>query len=248
MIVLLIILGVLFLIGCIPVGVRFAYDGEVNLKLVIAFFKLQLVPKKEPTPKQLAKAEKKKAKKAAKKAAAKKKKQAQSLIAKPPAEPKKPPAPKKPLRDKLEGLLPWAKLGVNFVVEFVHRKLTVKVFRVRAKLAGSDPAKVAENVGRAWELIGITNPILDRAFRVKRRDIAVYPDFLASKTDLLAELEISLRVGGVILIALKYGFKALRILLAQKKAAKKAKKERAAAEKAEAANAKNAAEQAPKTA
>ncbi len=233
MIALLIVLGVLFLIGCIPVGVRFAYDGKVSLALIIAFFRLQLVPKKQKklTPKQAAKAEKKKAKKAAKKQAAKKKKQAESLIAKPPA----PPKPKKPLRDTIEGLLPWAKLGVNFVGEFVHRKLTVKVFRLRARLAGSDPAKVAESVGRAWEIIGITNPILDRAFRVKRRDIAVYPDFLASKTDLMAELEIRLRVGGVILIALKYGFKAVRILLAQKKAAKQAKKQREAEEKALAA-------------
>ncbi len=233
MIALLIVLGVLFLIGCIPVGVRCAYDGKVSLALIIAFFKLQLVPKKQKklTPKQIAKAEKKKAKKAAKKQAAKKKKQAESLIAKPPA----PPKPKKPLRDTIEGLLPWAKLGVNFVGEFVHRKLTVKVFRLRARLAGSDPAKVAESVGRAWEIIGITNPILDRAFRVKRRDIAVYPDFLASKTDLMAELEIRLRVGGVILIALKYGFKAVRILLAQKKAAKQAKKQREAEEKALAA-------------
>lgn len=233
MIALLIVLGVLFLIGCIPVGVRFAYDGKVSLALIIAFFKLQLVPKKQKklTPKQAAKAEKKKAKKAAKKEAAKKKKQAESLIAKPPA----PPKPKKPLRDTVEGLLPWAKLGVSFVGEFVHRKLTVKVFRLRARLAGSDPAKVAESVGRAWEIIGITNPILDRAFRVKRRDIAVYPDFLASKTDLMAELEIRLRVGGVILIALKYGFKAIRVLLAQKKAAKQAKKQREAEEKALAA-------------
>lgn len=246
MIALLIVLGVLFLIGCIPVGVRFAYDGKVSLRLIIAFFKLQLVPKKQKklTPKQAAKAEKKKAKKAAKKEAAKKKKQAESLIAKPPA----PPKPKKPLRDTVEGLLPWAKLGVSFVGEFVHRKLTVKVFRLRARLAGGDPAKVAESVGRAWEIIGITNPILDRAFRVKRRDIVVYPDFLASKTDLMAELEIRLRVGGVILIALKYGFKAIRVLLAQKKAAKQAKKEREAAEKAEAAEAKNAAEPTPKTA
>ena len=234
MIVLLIILGILFLIGCIPVGVRFAYDGQVSLQLVIAFFRMQLVPKKKKklTPKQAARAEKKKAAKAAKKEAAKKKKKVESLIAKPKQEPKEP-KPKKSLPDKLAGLLPWAKLGVNFVTEFVHRKLTVKVFRIRARLAGGDPAKVAESVGRAWEIIGITNPILDRAFRVKRRDIVVYPDFMAAKTDLLAELELRLRVGGVILIALKYGFKALKLLLAQKKAAKKAKKEREAAEKAE---------------
>ena len=227
--VLLIILGVLFLIGCIPVGVRFAYDGQVSLHLILAFLRLQLVPKKELSPKKKAKAAKKKAKKAEakarKKAEAKKKKQAQSLIAQPPA----PPKPKKPLTDQLAGLLPWAKLGASFVGEFVHRKLTVKVFRLRVRLAGSDPAKVAETVGTAWEVIGITNPVLDRAFRVKRRDIVVYPDFLADKTDLMAELDIRLRIGGVVLIAFKYGFKAVKLLLAQKKAAKQAKKKQQAA-------------------
>lgn len=223
--VLLIILGVLFLIGCIPVGVRFRYHEEIELRLIVLFFKIGILPKKPLPRKKREKAEAKKAAKDAKKAAAKEKKkkqkQAQSLIAKPP----EPPKPKKPLRDKISELIPWAKLAVRFVGEFFHKKLTVKRLRIRAALAGGDPAKTAQSVGKAWETIGVALPILERGFRIKERRIAVYPDFSASKTDLEAELELRLRVGGVVLLLLKFAGKAVALFLRQKREKKAKRKE-----------------------
>ena len=225
MIVILIILAVLFLIGCIPVGIIFRYHEEIELKLQILFIKIGILPKKPLPRKKREKAEAKKAKKAAKKAEAKEKKkkkqEAQSLIAKP--EPEKP-KPKKPLMDKIEELIPWAKLGARFVGEFFHRKLTVTRLHIRAALAGGDPAKTAETVGRAWEAIGVAVPILEQAFRIKEKKIAVWPDFTAKKTDLEAELRVRLRIGGVVLLVLKYACKALAQLLRSKRAAKKDKK------------------------
>ena len=234
--VLLIIAGVLFLIGCIPVGVRFRYHEEIELKLIVLFFKIGILPKKPMPRKKREKAEAKKAAKDAKKAAEKEKKkkqkQAQSLIAKPP----EPPKPKKPLRDKISELIPWAKLAVRFVGEFFHRKLTVKRLRIRAVLAGGDPAKTAQSVGKAWETIGVALPILERAFRIKERKIAVYPDFSASKTDLDAELEIRLRIGGVVLLALKYAGKAVALLVRQKREKKAKRKQNAENNTTEAEN------------
>lgn len=228
MIVILIILTVLFLIGCIPVGVIFRYHEEIELKLQILFIKIGILPKKLLPRKKREKAEAKKAAKAARKAEAKEKKkkkqQAQSLIAKPEPEKLK---PKKPLKDKIAELIPWAKLGARFVGEFFHRKLTVTRLHIRAALAGGDPAKTAETVGRAWEAIGIAVPILEQAFRIKEKKIAVWPDFTAKKTDLEAELRVRLRVGGVVLLVLKYGCKALAQLIRSKRAAKKAEKEKA---------------------
>ena len=220
--VLLMIVLMLFLIGCIPVGVLFRYCSGVELKLTVLFFKIGILPKKPLSRKKQEKADAKKAAKAAKKAEAKakqkKKKQAQSLIAKPkPEEPAKPP---KPLGDKLAELIPWAKLGAKFVGEFFHRKLTVTRLYIRAVLAGGDPAKTALTVGRAWETIGIALPILEQAFRIRDRKLAVYPDFTAKRTDLEAELRIRLRIGGVVLLALKFAAKALALLLRQKREAK----------------------------
>ena len=225
MIVFLIIIAVIFLIGCIPVGVIFRYHEEIELKLQILFIRIGILPKKPLSRKKREKAEAKKAQKAAKKAEAKekkkKKKKAQSLIAKP--EPEKP-EPKKPLKDKIAELIPWARLGARFVGEFFHRKLTVTRLHIRAALAGGDPARTAETVGKAWEAIGIAVPILEQAFRIKEKKIAVWPDFTASKTDLEAELRVRLRVGGVVLLVLKYAFKALAQLIRGKCAAKKQEK------------------------
>ena len=88
-------------------------------------------------------------------------------------------------------------------------------------LAGGDPAKTARTVGTAWEAIGVALPILERAFRIKERKIAVYPDFTASKTDLEAEVAIRLRVGGVVWMLLKYAWKAREASCASKASEKK---------------------------
>ena len=84
-------------------------------------------------------------------------------------------------------------------------------------LAGGDPAKTARTVGSAWETIGVAVPILEQAFRIKERKITVYPDFTASKTDVEAELAVRIRVGGVVLLGLKYAWRALRLYLGQRK-------------------------------
>ena len=223
--VILMIAAVIFLIGCIRVSVIFRYHEEIELRLSVLFIKIGILPKKPLSRKKREKAEAKKAAKKAKKAEAKAKKkqkqQAQSLIAKP--KPAEPPAPKKPLTDKLAELIPWAKLAAGFVGEFFHRKLTVTRLRIRAVLAGGDPAKTAQTVGKAWEAIGIALPILERVFRIKERKLAVWPDFTAKKTDLEAELRVRLRVGGVVLLVFKYGFRALKLYLSRKRASRKEK-------------------------
>lgn len=218
----LIIAAVFFLIGCIPVSVLFCYHEQIELRLSILFVKIGILPKKPLSRKKREKKEAKQAAKAAKKAAAKEKKkkdaQAHALIAKP-AKPK----PKQPLTDKVAALIPWARLGASFAGEFFHRKLCVTRLRIRAALAGADPAKTGRSIGKAWESIGIALPILERAFRIKERKIAVYPDFTASKTEVEAELAVRVRVGGVVLLGLKYAWRALRLYLHQKKE-KKAKR------------------------
>ena len=208
--VLLLVGVILLLLSPIPVGVRFRYHGEVSLRLIVAFFHKQLLPKKPLTRKQLAKAE---AKKAAQKAEQEKKRKAHSLIARPEPET---PTPKKPLRDKLEGLIPWAKLGVRFVGEFFHRRLCVRRLNIRVALANGDPAKLALSTGRAWEILGIAVPILEQGFKIKERRLNVYPDFTAKKTDVDAELQIRLLLGGLFWMVLRYGLRALKIFLSGK--------------------------------
>ena len=221
--ILLLVAVILLLLSPIPVGLRFRYDGAAALRLIIAFFHMQLLPKKPMTRTQAEKAaakkakkQEKKAKKAAKKAEEKKKRQAHSLIAKPEPEAPAEPKPKTSVRDKLEGLIPWAKLGVRFVGEFFHRRLCVRRLNIRVALANSDPAKLAMSTGRAWEILGIAVPILEQGFRIKERRLNVYPDFTAKKTDVEAELQIRLILGGLFWMALRYGFRALKLFLSRK--------------------------------
>ena len=81
MIALGIVLGVILLIALTPVGALFRYSDKTELKLIVGPFRIQLIPAKPKTRKQLEKQERKKAKKAAKKAE-QKKKAAQKVAAK----------------------------------------------------------------------------------------------------------------------------------------------------------------------
>ncbi len=213
--VLLIILLVLVLIGLIPVGAAFRYDGEVSLRLIVGPFRPQILPKKPKkpkTPKQLEKEEQKKAEAARKKQETKARQEAQSLIAKPP----EPPKPKEPLPDKIRGLIPWAKLAVD-LVGGVFRKLLIKKLVLHVTLAGGDPAKLAVNTARAWAVLGNVPQILGRAFRVRRSDVWVAPDFVGSKTEVEGEIQARFLVGDLVCIGVKYGLRAVKILLRKKK-------------------------------
>lgn len=220
---LLIVLGVLVLIGCVPVSIWFRYFEETELKLVIAgIFRWRLLPKKTLSPAQQQKQERNKAKKAETEEKKKQKKSAKA--SKPKAEPEQK-QEKKPLGDRLETLIPWAKLAARFAGEFCSRKLCVTRLRIRVALAGGDPAKTGMSVARAWQTIGIALPILERAFRIRERKIAVYPEFQSRKTQAEAELCVRLRIGGVLLLVLKYALKALRLWLHGKREAKQQKQE-----------------------
>ena len=103
-----VILAVLLLIGCIPVGVDAAYgEGGIRLAVKIWLFRLQLLPQKP-----------KKKKKPAKKAAPKQKKPA----------PEKPAGEKKPnplLSGGVDGILELLDLGVQTLGD-LRRKLRVE--------------------------------------------------------------------------------------------------------------------------
>ena len=157
---LLIVLGVLFLIGCIPISLRFRLHDGVDLKLVIAFWKLWLIPKKPLSRKKREKKAAKKAEKEAKKAEAKEKKKkkqkSEHLIAKSAAR-KAAPKRKKSLQNKVAALIPWARLAARFAGEFFRRKLTVTRLRIRVVLAGGDPAKTALTVPSSGAYTGVSS-------------------------------------------------------------------------------------------
>jgi hypothetical protein len=76
-------------------------------------------------------------------------------------------------------------------------------------MAGDDPCDLATNYGRIWEAIGNLFPLLERAFVIKKRDIEVECDFEASETVISARLDITITLGRIISLAVRYAVRAL---------------------------------------
>ncbi len=196
-----VILAVLMLIGCIPVGVDAAYgEGGIRLAVKIWLFRLQLLPRKP-----------KKKKKPDKKAAPKQKKPA----------PEKPAGEKKPnplLSGGVDGILELLDLGVQTLGD-LRRKLRVEELTLHVCIGGSDdPAAAAMRYGRAWAAIGAITPALDRLFVIKKRDIQPALDYNETSMKVDARLITTITIGRSLALALHAGVRFLKILNQRKKA------------------------------
>ena len=186
-------LGVIFLLGILPLGVSARYSGEGPLlRVVIGPVRLTLFPRKK----------KEKKPKPAKKTAEQPKKQEEPLP-KPPQPPKQEPAMDK--KEKGGSLL-------NFLGDF-RRKLRVNRLELKLILAGGDPCDLAVNYGRAWTAVGNLMPQLERLFVIKKRDVEVECDFTASETLVIARLDLTITLGRLLGLAIVYGIRALREFL-----------------------------------
>ena len=201
-------LGVVFLLGILPLGVSARYSGEGPLlRVVIGPVRLTLFPRKK----------KEKKPKPAKKTAEQPKKQ-EEPPPKPPQPPKQEPAAdKKEKGGSLLDFLPLVKVALNFLGDF-RRKLRVNRLELKLILAGGDPCDLAVNYGRAWTAVGNLMPQLERLFVIKKRDVEVECDFTASETLVIARLDLTITLGRLLGLAIVYGVRALKeFLILQKK-------------------------------
>ena len=198
---LLVILAVLVLIGCIPVGVdaRYSADG-VFLTAKLGPFRLQLLPQK---PKKKPK----------------KRKPQQKQPKKTPA--KAEPQEKKPnplLSGGVDGLMQLLDLAFDTLGD-LRRKLRVNELTLYVLIGGADdPAKAAMGYGRAWAAIGAITPSLERLFVIKKRDIRPALDYTISNTQIDAHLVTTITIGRSLALALRAGIRFLKILNERKKA------------------------------
>ena len=84
---------------------------------------------------------------------------------------------------------------------------------MRYVMAGGDPCDLALSYGKAWTAVGNLMPLLERVFVIRKRNIQVQCDFAADSAEISARLDITITVGRVVGIAVKYGFKAIREFL-----------------------------------
>ncbi len=188
----LIALGILVLIAILPIGASLIYDEDgLLLSLLLGWLKIRLYPKKQTKEKKPK--EKKK-------------------TARPTREKKAPPKPKEKSGGKLTDFLPLVEVGLQFL-DSLRRKLRLNRLELKLTMAGGDPCNLAVNYGRAWAAAGNLIPLLERIFVIRKRDIQVQCDFTVSETLVAARLDITITVGRILGIAVKYGVKALLELM-----------------------------------
>lgn len=195
----LIFLGVLVLLGCLPLGVRLNFDeGGFRAAVLMGRIPVPLYP----VPRWL------------RNMLSRHKKEEQSPEPKPKgAEPQSQEQPGGGIRR----FLPFVRLGLELLGDF-RRKLRVKFLRLRLTLAGEDPCDLAVNCGRAWAALGNLMPNLERALVIRKRDVEIQCDFQAEETTVVFAMDLTMTLGRLLGLALGYGLRALKLFLTMKKA------------------------------
>ena len=207
----LIVLGILFFLAVLPLGVRIKYDsGGPLVRVILGPVKLTVFPRP------------KKQKKEKKSDRGKNGGQPEAAGAEPSLpEPPKPPAPEKEGAQKKKGgslldFLPLVRVALDFLGDF-RRKLRIDNLYLRLILASSDPCDLAVNYGRAWAALGNLMPQLERLFKIKERDVEVECDFTASEPTVIARVDLTITLGRLLSLAAVYGIRALKEFLKLKK-------------------------------
>ncbi len=196
-----IFLGVLVLLGCLPLGVRLNFDeGGFRAAVLIGKIHIQLYP----VPKWL------------QKMPSKHKKEEPQQEAKPQSTAAQPPR-QEARGGRLQKFLPFVRLGLDFLGDF-RRKLRVNFLRLRLTLAGEDPCDLAVNYGRAWAALGNLVPRLERAMVIRKRDVEIQCDFQAEETTVVFAMDVTITLGRLLGLALGYGIRALKLFVTMKKA------------------------------
>ncbi len=95
-------------------------------------------------------------------------------------------------------------------LDCLRRRLRVRRMDLKLILAGDDPCDLAINYGRAWTALGALVPQLERFFVIKKRNLEVECDFEASETVILANLYLTISLGSLLQLVLKYSYRAIR--------------------------------------
>ena len=187
----LIALAILVALGCLPLGVRGIYQAEgPQVSLLIGPAKILLYPGKKKEKKQKNTKEQKQEKE------------------------EKPAAPAEKTEKKKQGgsftdFLPLVRVAVDFLGD-LRRKLRVKHLELFLCMAGGDPCNLAINYGRAWAAVGSLMPQLERFLVIKKRNVQVACDFTQPNTTIYFRADITITLGRLLGLLVRYGLRGLK--------------------------------------
>ena len=177
----LIALAAVTLLAFVPLGISAKYDaGGPAAWLIVGPVRLVLYPSHKKKEKP--------AKAKGKKEAHKKEKKGGSLT----------------------DFFPLLSAVLDFLGDLLFRKLRVNLLQVKIVMAGDDPCDLAVNYGRAWAAMGNLVPVLERFFVIKKRDLQVDCDFDGEKTLINAKLVLTITLGRLLHLGVRYGIRVLR--------------------------------------
>ena len=194
--ILLIIALLLTAFNLLRVGVDAEYDGEaLFLRVKAGPVKITILPKREKPAKPK-----------------KKKKE------KPPKDDKDEEQPKKKKKSPLTlpTLLKLVRPALEAVGTF-RRKLSVDLLRLHARVGSGDPYSTAMTFGYLQSAVYGLHPLAERALNVKERDVWLTPDFTSDGIAAEGRLILTIRIGQIVWIALVLGWKALLVIIRQRK-------------------------------
>lgn len=181
MIVWTVILALVILVLALPAAVLLRYEaGVLQVRLRVGPVNVTVYPPRPAKP----------AKKPAKGAKAPKSPKA--------AAPKAKSGGKKLTRGQIQDLI---KLALDLLGK-LRRKLLVKHLTLHVFFGGRDAAQTAIGYGRAWAVIGAMMPVLENTFRIDERDVGAYLDYELEQPRLLLDLDVQMRVGTALVLAL----------------------------------------------
>lgn len=197
----LIALGILFLLAILPLGASVKYDADGPCVRVIAGpvrFTVFPTKKKAKKPK-------------------KEKKQTQNQPETDKTDASVPvkgeavseSAQKKDAGGSLTDFLPLVQVVLDLLDDF-GKKLRIDRLELKLIMAADDPCDLAVNYGRAWAAVGNLFPMLERVFVIKKRNVEVECDFTASETLIVARLDLTITLGRILSLGVRYGIRALR--------------------------------------
>ena len=185
----LITLGILILLGILPLGVSAIFDEDgPRVRIVAGPLKIQLFP----LPQKKKKPAKEKKPESSEDTSSKQKKQPPKTKANAPSNQTK--KEKKKSGGPITDFLPLVGVVLKFLDGF-RRKLRVNVLELKLIMAADDPCDLAVNYGRAWAAVGNLMPRLERVFVIQKRNVDVECDFTADKTRVLARLDLTITLG-----------------------------------------------------